>query len=318
VKFIVVGAGAVGAVLGGLLEHAGHSVAYWLRSPRETLPAFEVQRAADACLRSPAPVCVSAASEPKPDSDWVLVCVRNEQLADALRQVVLQLGAARAVAIATVTVDGALHAARAAGLTGRVLALHVAFGSRVSAASAGQPLRLTWFPFSAPSTVSSEGQAALRAPARELARQLAAAGLPTRAVSTLSDSMRWLVVAMTALLPAWEQCAWDMRRLASHGALRETAARAMREASGLVAARRGLIGWLSLHVPVACYRGLIRVLPILMGSRAAALWREHGPKVREQTGCMLRDLLERAERQGRGVPALTELYAAWRARSPAS
>jgi ketopantoate reductase len=313
VKFIVVGAGAVGAVIGGMLEHAGHSVAYWLRSPRESLQAFEVQRVAGARVRSLAPVGVSTASEPKPDSDWVLVCVRTEQLADALSQVALQLGAARAVAIATITVDGALHSARAAGLTGPVLALHIAFGSQQQVASAGEPRRLTWFPFSVPSTVSSEGQPALRALASELARQLAAAGLPTRAVSRLSDSMRWLVAVTTALLPAWEQCAWDIRRLASHAVLRASAARAMREAACLVAPPRGLISWLSRHVPPAFYRGLICVLPGLMGSRAGALWRQHGPKVREQTGYVLRDLLARAQRQGRSVPALTQLYATWQA-----
>jgi ketopantoate reductase len=312
-KFIVVGAGAVGAVIGSLLEHAGHSVVYWLRSPREALPAFDVQRAAGACVRSRTPVCVAADTAVKPDSDWVLVCVRTEQLSEALRQVALQLGAARAVAIATITLDGALHASRAAGLTGPVLALHVAFGSQKEAAQTGQPTLLTWFPFSAPSSVSSEGQSALRAPARELAKQLNAAGLPTRAVSSMSDSMRWLAAATTALLPAWEQCGWDIRRLAAHRVLRDTAARAMHEAAGLVAARRGLIGWLSLRLPAAFYRGLIRLLPILMGSRAGALWRQHGPKVREQTGYVLRDMLERAQRQGRSVPALTQLYAAWQA-----
>jgi ketopantoate reductase len=313
VEFIVVGAGAVGAVIGSLLEHAGHSVAYWLRSPRESLPAFEVQRAAGVCVRSRAPVCVSADTEVKPDSDWVLVCVRTEQLSDALRQVALQLGAARAVAIATITVDGALHSARAAGLTGRVLALHVAFGSQQEAPRGGQTRQLSWFPFSAPSSVSSEGQPALRAPARELAKQLDAAGVPTRAVSSMSDSMRWLAVATTALLPAWEQCGWDIRGLAAHGELRTTAARAMHEASGLVAAPRGIVGWLSTRVPAAFYRGLIRLLPLLMGPRAGALWRQHGPKVREQTGYVLRDMLERAQRQGRSVPALTTLYAVWQA-----
>jgi hypothetical protein len=69
----------------------------------------------------------------KPDSDWVLVCVRSEQLADARREIALQLGAARAVAIATLTLDGALSAARAAGLTGSVLACRR--GSRASLAS---------------------------------------------------------------------------------------------------------------------------------------------------------------------------------------
>jgi hypothetical protein len=242
-----------------------------------------------------------------------LVCVRTEQLADALQQVAAQLGAARSVAIATITVDGALQAARAAGLTGGVLALHVAFGSTMQLGRAGQPSQLTWFPFSAPSSVSSEGQSALRAAARELAAQLNAAGLPTRAVASMSESMRWLAVATTALLPAWEQCGWDIRRLAAHGALRACAARAMHEASGLVAAPRSLIGWLSPRVPAAFYRGLIRLLPRLMGARAAALWLQHGPKVRAQTGFVLRDLLERAQRQGGSVPALAQLYAAWQA-----
>jgi ketopantoate reductase len=308
-SFIVVGAGAVGSVLGGLLENAGHAVAYWLRPARPPLAPFALRRAAGPIIQTPAPRCVSAHSEPKPGSDWLLVCVRTEQLTAALQEVAAQLGPARAVAIASVTIDGALHCARAAGMTGPVLALHVSFGAYHHADPHSE---IAWFPFSLRTTISCEGQPQLGAAANALAQQLDRAGLPTRSRLTMRDSMRFLVATNSVLLPAWELCGWDIRRLAGHAELRHDAASAMHEAARLLAPASGFARRLWLALPVAVYGWVIRLLPLLMGARAQELWRQHGPKLRAQTDYVLGDLLERARRQERALPALTRLYARWR------
>jgi hypothetical protein len=177
-KFIVMGAGAVGGVVGTLLEHSGHSVRYWARAGQaQSTTPFDIQLDGSTRLESQPVQWIGANTSPMPDSDWVLVCVRTEQLGAALNQVVRELGADRAVAIATVTIDGSLSAARAAGLHGPVLAFHVSFGSGFAQDSARQ---ITWFPFTPPSTVSAEGQPDMLRAARELARALAEAGLPCR------------------------------------------------------------------------------------------------------------------------------------------
>jgi ketopantoate reductase len=305
-RFIVVGAGAVGAVIGGLLEAAGHEVAYWVRAERrEQLRALELQRLGGALVQTREPTCVSRETA-LPACDWLLVCVRTEQLTAALSELGARVAASQAIAVATVTLDGAVASARQAGFTGPVLALHVSFGSCFV-----QPTRVEWFPFSLPSTVSTENQPQLLAAARELARQLETAGLPTQSVLSMSDSMRWMVGANIALLPAWELCGWDVRRLAASGELRHLAAAAMQESAQLLAAPSGIVGWLARHVPARLYAWLIWWLPLLMGARASKLWQHHGPKTREQTRHVLADMRERAKRAGVAAVALEELQGRW-------
>jgi ketopantoate reductase len=309
--FIVVGAGAVGAVIGTLLEHSGHRVRYWAR-PRQPKSdaAFEIERHGGECIQSQPVSWIDAQTSPRPPSDWVLVCVRTEQLLAALSQVVESLGADRPVAIATVTIDGSIAVARAAGLRGPVLALHIAFGS---GAARGDSRRFTWFPFSASTKVSAEGQAELRGSANTLATILADAGLPTRAAFDMGGMMKLMVVSNIALLPSWELCHWNIAALASDRALRIATAHAMHESVRVFAPERGIARAIARRTPLAVYAFVLRVLPWLMGGRARELWLIHGPKVSEQTRYVLRDLLGRATRQQASVPHLAELTARWEA-----
>jgi ketopantoate reductase len=310
-EFIIVGAGAVGAVVGTLLEHAGHGVRYWARSgqSRSTTP-FEIERDGGARLRSQPLQWIDAQTSPMPHSDWVLICVRTEQLSAALASVVEHLGADRAVAVATVTLDGSLEAARNAGLRGPVLAFHVSFGSGFVA---DDPRRLTWFPFTPPSTVSAEGQPPLRDAARTLAAELARAGLPTSSVLDMGGMMRFMVMSNMALLPSWELCHWDIANLAADSELRWLTARAMHETARRFAPDGGPARLLARLTPPAAYAFVLRILPWLMGARARKLWLIHGPKVTEQTRYFLREVLERAEREGAPLQYLAQLTARWEA-----
>lgn len=310
--FVIVGAGAVGAVVGTLLEHAGHRVRYWAREGQTTSPEpFVIERDGGDIIHSAPLQWIDARTMPAPASDYVLVCVRTEQLTAALAQVVAHLGADRAVAIATVTLDGSVAAAREAGLRGPVLAFHVSFGSGFMA---NEARRLTWFPFTPPSTVSPEGQSELLSRAQTLAAVLADAGLPTRSHLDMSGMMKLMVVSNIALLPAWELCEWDIRKLARDRELRELAARAMQEGAKQFAPARGPARFIARALPLAAYRFLLRVLPWLMGARARRLWLIHGPKVADQTNYVLRDLLARAKRDELPVPHLEALTQRWEAR----
>src|SRR4029077_1910357 len=119
----------------------------------------------------------------------------------------------------------------------------------------------------------------LRAAARQVARLLAAAGLPARSALDMGGMMRLLVVANTALLPAWAMCAWDIARLARDRDLRSATARAMHEVMRRFAPERGLARVIALSLPRGAYTCLLRVLPWLMGGRARKLWLVHGPKL---------------------------------------
>jgi ketopantoate reductase len=311
-SFIVVGAGAVGGVIGTLLEHAGYRVCYWARPGQRRLPRLLVQRAGGTAIESRPLTWIDASTQPLPDSDWVLVCVRTEQLTAALDEIASRLGPDRGLVIATVTLEGALAAARTAGMRGPVLALHVSFGSRQLN---DDPSQLEWFAFTPATTVSAEGQRELSAPARELARTLAGAGIPTRPALSISGVMSFMVTLIHALLPSWELCDWDLRRLARDRSLRRQTARAMRETALAFAADGGSARRLARAIPCVLYDALLRVLPWLMGTRARRLWLVHGPKISAQTGYFVRELLARAERAGRPLPALAELNARCQARA---
>jgi hypothetical protein len=243
-----------------------------------------------------------------PACDYVLVCVRTEQLSAALAQVVEHFGADRAVAIATVTLDGSVAAARAAGLRGPVLAFHVSFGSGFLP---NDSRKLTWFPFTPPSTISPEGQRELADRARALAAVFAAAGLPTRFHLDMSGMMRLMVVSNIALLPGWELCGWDIAKLARDPELRELTARAMHETARQFAPASGPAHVIGRGLPLVFYTTLLRVLPWLMGMRARKLWLIHGPKVGEQTRYVLHELLARAARDKLPVPHLAKLTSRW-------
>jgi ketopantoate reductase len=308
-EFVIIGAGAVGAVVGTLLEHAGHGVCYWARAGQaQSTEPFIIERDGGDTIRSQSLRWIDARTSPMPASDYVLVCVRTEQLSAALAQVVEHLGGDRAVAIATVTLDGSVAAAREAGLRGPVLAFHVSFGSGFLP---NESRRLAWFPFTPPSTISPEGQGELVERARALAGVLATAGLPTRFHLDMSGMMRLMVASNIALLPAWELCGWDIAKLARDPELRELTARAMHETARQFAPASGPAHAIGRALPLFVYAMLLRVLPWLMGMRARKLWLIHGPKVGEQTRYVLHDLLARAKGAGVAVPHLAKLTSRW-------
>ena len=153
--FVILGAGAVGSVLGALLAADGHRVQFWVRpSQRATLRGLTVHRVGGTSVQLEAPSCLCPGDE-VPATDWVLVCVRGEQLDDALRDVAVHMGATRRVAIAAVSLQRVTEQARAAGLEGPVYALHASFGSF---AEPERPLHYRWFPFDLPTTVTPDGQ----------------------------------------------------------------------------------------------------------------------------------------------------------------
>jgi hypothetical protein len=170
-----------------------------------------------------------------------------------------------------------------------------------------------WFPFSPPTLASAEGQAALVPEARALARMLREAGLPARSTLDMTGMMRLLFTVTCTLLPAWQLCNWDITRLARDRPLRWQTARAMHEAARAFAPERGLARVVARGLPLIAYVSVLRMLPLLMGTRARKLWRDHGPKITEQTRFALNQLLERAARAHAPLEHLARLTQHWNA-----
>jgi hypothetical protein len=304
-KVVIFGAGAVGAVVGALLARAGHEISFWLRPGRARPAVLSVER--DGQRVSIAPRSLSA-GDTVPESDWVIVCVRGEQLDGALRELATLLGSERRVAIATISLKSVTEQARAAGLRGEIYALHVSFAAY---ASADDPPLYRWFPFAPPSLVTPDGARAQLDQARALAAALERAGIEARARLSVTAPMRALSAVVTVFALAWGLCGWELDRFAREAGLRAETASALHEALGLVSSPR----WPFRLVPRFVLALALRLLPWFVGARARALWRVHGPKIRAQNEHVTRELLAQAERVGTPAPALGALFARFRART---
>ena len=304
------GAGAVGCVVGTLLEADGHGVRYLAKRGQLPTPVrLCVDKVNGPSVRS-APLSYVPAVEPSIVIDWVLLCVRGEQLDAAFRDVAERLGPQRAVAVAAVSLDSVVVRARSAGLTGPVLAYHVSFGSFRDAC---QPQRFEWFPFDLPSTITPEGDRHALARARELARVLKHAGLATTSALSMRTMMLCLVGLNSVLALGWALCDWDLKRLVRQAELRTQTAAALRETLQLLLARSGWLQAWSAGLPLAVYAFGLRLLARFMGPRGREVWRHHGPKIRQQTEYVVRELLARATAQSRSMLELRSLFARWQA-----
>lgn len=300
-RFLIMGAGAVGCLLGAQLRADGHEVQFWVRpAQRDPHKRLLVQRVgADA---APFETVFLGPGDVVPDSDWLLVCVRAEQLDSALLEVVAQLGAARDVAISAVSFDNVVTRARRIGLTGRVLAHGISFGVW---RHPNDPARLSWFPFVTSSMLSAEGQRESLPAARELARALSRAGLPTRALLSARAFTRFLVAVSAPLIAGWDLCGFVLERLARDPEMRRLTARGIAESTRAfrVSGPLTLLGLL----PAWAYAVLLRVLPHVVGRNGREVWLHHGPKIREQTRYTLQLAREHAAERGMEAPALQTL-----------
>lgn len=302
--FVIVGAGAVGAVVGTLLANAGHRVHFWVRpSQRERLRTLSIERSGGAQLSIESPSLLSQ-GDAVPPSDWVLVCVRGEQLTLALSEVVQFMGPERRVAIAAVSLERVGARARAAGVTGPVFALHAAFGSH---AEPGTPNHFKWFPFKPPTTVTPDEQRALLPQAKLLAATLKEAGLPASSLLGMNAYMRFMAGVLSALSLSWDLCGWQLQGLAANAQLRRETARAMQDAARLLVAP----GSWPLLLPVWFYAAALRTGAWLMTPEGREVWLYHGPKIREQTDAFVREILAQHAEGTRPPAALSRLFERW-------
>ena len=306
---IILGAGAVGCVVGTLLEADGHRVRYLTRAT-ETLPEpFSVERVRGRSVRSALPTCLGA-GEPIGATDWVLVCVRGEQLDAAFAEIRARGASNCSIAVAAISLDNVVERARRAGLSGTVLAYHVSFGSF---RHPDQPQRFTWFPFDVASTVTPEGDRAALGHARALAKALDHAGLATHSARSIRPLMAALVALNSVLALGWALCRWDLSRLAADRQLRTHTCEALRESLHVCAVHERSLRLVARFLPLGAYALAVRVIARFMGPSGREVWRHHGPKISAQTDYVVRDLIARANAAAIPLRALPPLFARWQA-----
>jgi ketopantoate reductase len=306
-RFLIVGAGAVGALVGAQLARAGHDVRFWVR-PRERRERARLKIESVANGGSFEILTqFLAQGDAVPERDWIFVCVRGEQLDETLEQIAAQLGTAHDLVISTVSFESALARARRHGLQGRVLAHHVSFGVHRDPEDREHFL---WFPFAAPSIVSAEGERASLEQALALARALDKAGLRSTSMLSARNPMKLMMGLSAPFLAAWDVCDFELERLARDRTLRQLTARAMVEAPRSLQFTAG--GALFRLIPAWFWSLVLRLLPHVIGARGREVWVHHGPKVREQT----RYCLELVQQTTVPMPALHELKTRFDQRFP--
>jgi ketopantoate reductase len=306
-RFLIVGAGAVGALVGAQLARAGHEVGFWVRPgqrrerARLRIESVQTGRGYEVFTRFFAP------GDLAPASDWVFVCVRGEQLDATLQQIAAQLGVQQNLVISTVSFGSVLERARRHGLQGQVLAHQVSFGVH---RDPEDPERFLWFPFPAPSIVSADAERTSVTAARTLAQALDAAGLHTTSRLSVRNANTFMMAMGAPFLAAWDVCDFKLESLARDRELRRLTARAMAEAPrGL--ALSGPSRLLRL-VPAWFWSGLLRLLPHVIGAHGREVWLHHGPKIRAQT----RYCLARVQQTSVPMPALHEIVKRFELRHP--
>jgi ketopantoate reductase len=296
---LIVGAGAVGRLLGCLLHQAGYQVTFVLRPGRELQPILARdldRRSAIHRLEQPATVVAGQATH---TPDLVIVAVRSDQVDDAFLLARTYLGPASRLAVVPPLIEGLAARLRAAGIHQPACTMLVAFG----AWPVGTELH--WFRFpGAACLVAGDGDPHSHSVARQTALDLRRAGLRARAFRTMPAMMRCFLASELARYLGWELAGWDVDRLAHDPELGPLTARAMADAIAVTAPSSGLIGWLWKAIPAGAHRWLLQLRARFMSSNMRAIWRYHGPKVSAQTRFLVDALLAEADRRQVDASAL--------------
>ena len=303
-RFVVIGVGAVGSVLGVSLEHGKHDVLYLLRKGRKA--AFRDLQLVDASRgevrRRDAPLSAEEGAK-LPPFEWALLCVRGDQLDEGIATLKAHMLPTARVGVASASLNE-LERVRAAHPDGPVFSITPTFSAWID-----EPRVVRWFtPPLLRTLLSGEGDPAAQVAAKELAAALVVVGVPAQAVTSARKAALPMVAAGSALLGGWELAGWDARALGGDVALRSLTAGAIHEAARVVRAEvDGPVAFLLATAPAAAIGLLLRGLPQLTRGNVATMWSHHGPKIAAQTRVVLDDVLARAAAKGEPAERLRAL-----------
>jgi hypothetical protein len=300
----VIGPGAVGITIGGLLRAAGHRVTFYRRASVDAPDALVLENAR--AERTAVTGCSwSTADRWNPATELAFMCVRGDQLAAALKASDGRGPRDVPLAVAAATLDPVTPLARVAGWRGPILRLGVGFGAWRREDGVHR-----WFPMlPMGSGLAHEGDRSARSAGRMFARVLGAAGLTARAAPW--PLYRWLMLTSFAVQTAqclgFAQAGWSLEALADDSDLVARTAAAMKQAARAIGSEGGPLGLAAALAPTSLYRRMLRALPRRVSVDAKEVWRHHGPKIWPQVRFLSNQVLARAARRDIRTDALVAL-----------
>jgi ketopantoate reductase len=302
----VIGPGAVGAVLGGVLCAAGHRVTFYGRA---TTPAWQSLALEDEEGKQQRITGFGWAALDGWDArtEIALVCVRGDQLASVLAEMRSHAPRDTTLAVASATLDPLGTAARETGWRGAILRVGIGFG-----AWRRDDGVYRWFPMLPMGTgIAHEGDRSARPAQQQLTRALSGAGLAARAAPSrlFHWFMRTAFAIQTAQCLGFARAGWSLDELARDAARVEETARAMRQAARVVWPEGGPLGLVAATTPLWVYRRALRSAPRRMSTAFKEVWRHHGPKIWPQVRFLTEQLQARGRARGVPTDAISALAA---------
>lgn len=309
---LILGAGAVGQVIGTHLRLSGCDVTFWVReSQREALESkgltiYNVKTETELHISAPQ-VVTQVPAEAKYDA--LFICVRSDQLDAALNQIKEGIHSLDDLVVIPIQPgrDDGLKTFRALP-EAIVVPLTPSFSSFV-----GENRVEYWAPKWLPTMVGPPFNETLHV-RDEIVRLLSQGGIPAKGVNDLEAEVRFPSAALQVMLGAFHLSGYSLKKLGQNRKLLNLTAQGVREATEIVKRDLGFI-------PVK-YKALehlsTETLQALLWSMEHSplsdfldkMWGVHAPKIHEQTFKHLDELMALSLQQSKTPPpALTALTA---------
>ncbi len=309
---LIMGAGAIGRVIGTHLRLSGCDVTFWVRPShleslqQQGITLYNLSSETELHLSAPQLITEPASGA---SYDALFICVRSDQLDDALAQIKQHFAHAEEMKVVVMQPgrDDALKAFRALPETIVVPAApsFAAYfnGERIDYWAAKQLPTLIGPPFNETLQVRDE-----------LVRLLQQGGIPAKGVSDLEAETRFPTAALSTLISAFALAGYSFKQLAGDSKMLALTAQAIREAIAITKKDLGFIP--AKYKPLEYINGktLASFFWVLEKSSLytfqQALWAAHAPKIEKQNFAQIDDLLTLGLQQSKNPPpALTALAA---------
>jgi ketopantoate reductase len=312
-KVLILGAGAVGQVIGTHLRLSGCDVSFWVRpSQIETLESKGLTLhnvKTDTELHISAPQVITSPTQGE-SYDAVFICVRSEQLDEALSQIQSAFDSLDNMVIIPIQPgrDDGLKVFRALS-EAVVVPMSPAFSAYLSEADRIEYLALK----QTPSLVGPPYNETLHV-RDEIVRLLQQGGIPTKGVNDLEADTRFISVALQCLVVALGLSEFSLKKLSHNKGLLNMTAQAITEGVEITRQDLGFIPLKYKPLQVLNGDGLKAFLWTLNRSKHQAffesMWAAHARKIQEQSYGNLEELVTLSLQQSKNPPlALTALNA---------
>ena len=311
-KVLILGAGAVGQVLGTHLRLSGCDVSFWVRpSQKEALESkgltlHNVKTDTELHISAPQVLTAPEAGE---KYDAIFICVRSEQLDEALSQIQSAFDSLEDMVIIPIQPgrDDGLKVFRALS-EAVVVPMSPAFSAyleadRIEYLALKQTPTLVGPPYNETLHVRDE-----------VVRLLQQGGIPTKGVNDLEADTRFVSVAIQCLVAALNLSDFSLKKLTHHKRLLNMTAQAIVEGVEITRQDLGFIPLKYKPLQMLTGEGLQAFLWSINRSKHAAffeaMWKVHAEKIQTQSYHNLEELINLSLQQSKKPPlALTALNA---------